>query len=87
MQSGPCSSNRLEMASKRIKAIILKIGKMIMIWYLKELDIAYPQIISASREARDFCKKGKLIYIKKSTRWAQSGVCSSNCLETAKTTV
>ena len=52
-----------------------------MIWFSKELDIAYPQIISASREARDFCKKGKLIYIKISTRWAQSGFCNFKRLE------
>ena len=45
------------MASKRLKAIFLKIGEMIMILYLKELDMAFPQIMSAFREARDFCKK------------------------------
>ena len=52
-----------------------------MIWCLKKLDIAYPQIILVSREAKDFCKKGKLIYIKKSTRWAQSSFCNVKRLE------
>ena len=37
--------------------------------------------ISTSSYARDFFKKSKLIYIEKSTRWAQSGFCNFNRLE------
>ena len=69
------------MASKTEKTFIFKNAKKKknekdIIW-----DIASTKNISASREARNFLKKGKLIFIKKSLRWAQSGFCSFNRLE------
>ena len=54
VQSGPCYLNHLEMAIKRTNTIILKIREKIMIWDLKELDLAYSLITSVSRKARDF---------------------------------
>ena len=54
---------------------------------MKKLETASIKDISAFRYARDFSKKSKLIYIKKSTRWAQSGYCSLNRLEMASKTV
>ena len=68
VQCGPCSTNYLERASKIIKAIILKIRKIIVIWYQKELDTAYAWINLASKEPRDFWKKDKSMSIKKSTK-------------------
>ena len=50
-------------------------------------DIASTKNISASREARNFLKKGKLIFIKKSLRWAQSGFCSFNRFEVTSKTI
>ena len=46
-----------------------------------EIDITLTFVILASGEARYFFQKSKLIYIKKSQRWAQSGFCGSSRLE------
>ena len=57
MQSQLCSSNRLEMASKRVKIVISKIDKKDKI---KEYNLETPYTnnnISASRNARKFFKK------------------------------
>ena len=57
MQSQLCSSNLLEMASKRVKIVIFKIDKKDKI---KEYSLETPSTnndISASRNARKFLKK------------------------------
>ena len=48
-----------------------------------KIDITLTFVILASGEARYFFQKSKLIYIKKSKRWAQSGLCSLSRLEMA----
>ena len=57
MQSRLCSSNRLEMASKRVKIVISTIDKKNK---MKEYSLETPSTkddISASRNARKFFKK------------------------------
>ena len=73
---------RLEMASRRRKIVIFRIDERL--WKKKiKTDITLTFVILASGEARYFFQKSKLIYIKKSRRWAQFGVCSSSRLEMA----
>ena len=57
MQSRLCSSNRLEIASKRVKIVISKIDKKDK---MKEYSLETPSTnndISASRNAKKFLKK------------------------------
>ena len=57
MQSWLCSSNRLEMASKRVKIVISKIDKKDK---MKEYSLETPSTnndILASKNARKFFKK------------------------------
>ena len=68
MQSGCCSFNHLEMASKRIKSFLFENAKKI-----KKEEVNFVLTVSikdilASRKARNFFKKGKLIFIKNSLR-------------------
>ena len=52
----------------------------------KSIESSSKRNILVSIEAKYFFKKGKLIYIEKSTRWAQPGFCSFKRLEmTSKT--
>ena len=71
------------MASRRGKVVIFSLDKRL--WEKKKIkiDITLTFVILASGEARYFFQKSKLIYIKKSRRWAQSGFCSSSRLEMA----
>ena len=86
MQSDSCSINRLKMASKRVKTFLFqnakksRMKKSIFYW------VSIKDIL-ASRKARNFCKKGKIIFIKNSLRWAQSGFCSLNRLEVTSKTI
>ena len=68
MQSGSCSFSRLEMASKRMKTFIFKNAEKIQHEKVNFLVTVSTKDILASRKARHFCKKGKLISIKKSLR-------------------
>jgi len=68
MQSGFWSFSRLEMASKRMKTFIFKNAKKVKNEEINSLITVSTKDISASRNARNFFKKGKLIFIKKSLR-------------------
>jgi len=68
MQSGSCSFSRLEMASKRMKTFIFENAKKIKNEEVNYLLTVSSKDILASRKARNFFKKGKLIFIKKSLR-------------------
>ena len=68
MQSGSCSFSRLEMASKRMKTFIFENAKKIKHAEVNFLVTVSTKDILASRKARNFFKKGKLIFIKKSLR-------------------
>ena len=62
MQSGSCSFSRLEMASERIKTLIFKNAEKIKNKKVNFLETVSTKDISASRKARNFFKKGKLIH-------------------------
>ena len=68
MQSGSCSFSRLEMASKRMKTFIFENAKKIKNEEVNFLLTVSSKDILASRKARNFSKKSKLIFIKKSLR-------------------
>jgi len=87
MQSGFWSFSRLEMASKRMKTFIFKNAKKVKNEEINSLITVSTKDISASRNARNFFKKGKLIFITISLRWAQSGFCSFNRLEVTSKTI
>ena len=75
------------MASKRVKTVIFKICENNNNRKSKNSASPFSSDISASRAARKFFFKSKLIYIEKSKRWAQSAYCSFNRLEMASKTV
>ena len=87
MQSGSCSFSRLEMASERMKTFIFRNAEKNQEEKSELLERVSTKDISASRKAKNFFKKGKLIFIKKSSRWAQSGFCSFNRLEVTSKTI
>ena len=74
------------MASKRVKTFLFQNAKKTR---MKKSIFYWVSIkdILASRKARNFCKKGKIIFIKNSLRWAQSGFCSFNRLEVTSKTI
>ena len=68
MQSGFCSFSHLEMASKRMKTFIFENAEKIQHEKVNFLVAVSTKDILASRKARNFFKKGKLIFIKKTLR-------------------
>ena len=81
MQSDLCSFSRLKMASQRIKMFIFKNAKKNQESKSQLLSSVSSKDILASKKARNIFKKGKLIFLKKSSRWEQSGFSGFNCLE------
>ena len=75
------------MASERMKTFIFKNAEKIEHEEVNFLVTVDMKDIMASRKARHFCKKGKIISIEKSLRWAQSGFCSFSRLEVTNKTI
>ena len=68
MQSGSCSFSRLEMASERMKTFIFRNAEKNQEEKNELLETVSTKDISVFRKARNFFKKGKLIFIKNSSR-------------------